>query len=297
MPIVELTSRVAYIPGGVNTGVVRGSGGRCVLIDAGLNETSGKKAIRAVQDELNGIVVAIITTHAHADHFGANSTVVQRTGARVFAPAIDEALMRYPILQAASLFAGADPPPSMRGGFLLAPSSPVDVVLGPGIAEIEGVPIEVVPLPGHSPNQVGILVDGVFFAADVVLPEAALDKYRVPYLFSVRAHLDSLTVCTDVACQAVMTGHGPMLEDLRPTRDANLALMHEVLGFVLECCSSASTAESVLAATLERFGASPKDAPGYYLLHPTIHAFLAYHSASGRLQQETRDGRSWWRAA
>ena len=111
MAVSELGDRVAAIPGGVNIGVLRGEGGRCVLIDTGLNETSAKKALKAVREELHGEVVAVITTHAHADHFGGNATVVKRTGARVFAPAFDEAILRYPLLQPALLFAGADPAP------------------------------------------------------------------------------------------------------------------------------------------------------------------------------------------
>ena len=69
-----------------------------------------RKALKTVREELGGEVVAILTTHAHADHFGGNAIVVKRTGAAVYAPAFDEAVLRYPLLQPALLFAGADPP-------------------------------------------------------------------------------------------------------------------------------------------------------------------------------------------
>jgi glyoxylase-like metal-dependent hydrolase (beta-lactamase superfamily II) len=150
-----LTERVGVIPGGVNLGMLRGEGGRCVLIDTGLNDTSGKKAIKAVRDELGGEVAAILTTHAHADHFGGNATVVKRTGAKVYAPAFDEAVLRYPLLQPMLLFAGADPPASMRGGFMLADASPVDQVIEGATLSVEGFAVEVISLAGHSPNQVG----------------------------------------------------------------------------------------------------------------------------------------------
>src|SRR5215211_1243930 len=119
-------------------GRARADDGRCVLIDTGLHETSAKKALKAVREELHGEVVAILTTHAHADHFGGNATVVKRTGARVHAPAFDEAILRYPLLQPALLFAGADPPPTMRGNFMLADPSPVDQVLYGNSLFIEG---------------------------------------------------------------------------------------------------------------------------------------------------------------
>ena len=107
MTLIALGPRAAVIPGGVNVGVLRAPDG-IVLVDTGLNDTNAKKALKTVREETGGEVVAILTTHAHADHFGGNATVVKRTGARVYAPAIDEAVLRYPILQPALLFGGAD---------------------------------------------------------------------------------------------------------------------------------------------------------------------------------------------
>src|SRR5215218_1888041 len=120
MAIDQLSDRVYVVPGGVNIGVIDAGDHRFLLVDSGLNDTSAKKALKSVKEELNGAVIAVLTTHAHADHFGGNATVVKRTGARVFAPEIDEAILRYPLLQPVFLFAGADPLDSLRNSFLLA---------------------------------------------------------------------------------------------------------------------------------------------------------------------------------
>jgi glyoxylase-like metal-dependent hydrolase (beta-lactamase superfamily II) len=294
--VVELAPRVAMVPGGVNVGVLRGENGRCVLIDTGLHETSAKKVLKAVRDELGGDVVAILTTHAHADHFGGNATVVKRTGAKVYAPSFDEAILRYPLLQPALLFAGADPPPTMRGGFMLAQASPVDVVLSGSRLEIEGFDVEIISLKGHSPNQVGYLVDGIFFCADIVLPESVLEKYRIPYLFSVGDHLASLESCVEVSATATVPGHGPLLDSLRSLRDMNRALVHDVVEKVLEFTSCAITAEALLTRLLRHYGAVVSDAPAYYLLHPTVYAFLSYLQSEGRVTHQVTDGESLWSA-
>jgi len=63
MAVEFLTDRVGYIPGAVNVGVVRAADDRYILIDAGLNDTSGKKAVKSIQ-ELGGTVAAIITIYA-----------------------------------------------------------------------------------------------------------------------------------------------------------------------------------------------------------------------------------------
>jgi glyoxylase-like metal-dependent hydrolase (beta-lactamase superfamily II) len=296
LAIIELSERVAVIPGGVNVGVIRGDGNRCILVDTGLHETSAKKVIKAVREDLGGDVTAILITHAHADHFGGNATVVKRTGAKVYAPAFDEAVLRYPLLQPALLFAGADPPPTMRGGFMLADASPVDVIVEGNEIEIEGVKIRIESLKGHSPNQFGYVLDGVFFCADVVLPESILDKYKIPYLFSLTDHLLSLERATEVECSSVVPGHGPLLESIRPVRDANRELTLNVIDRVLEFTSEPTRADEVLARLLRHFGATAADAPSFYVLQPTVYAFLAHLQREGKMENIVGDGESRWRA-
>ena len=295
--LVELGPRVAVIPGGVNLGLLRGEGGRLVLIDTGLNETSGKKALKAAREEAGGEVVAILTTHAHADHFGGNAAVVKRTGARVYAPAVDEAVLRYPLLQPTFLYGGADPLDTLRGGFLLADPSPVDEVVQPGPLTVEGIDLEVVPLNGHSPGQVGYLVDGVYFCADVVLPAAVLDKYKIPYLFSVTDHLAALDRARQTPCSVAVPGHGPTVESLDELIDLNRALVEEVAERVLALAAEPTTAEVILSGLLNHYGAAVADAPGFYLLQPTAFAFISHLHRAGRVRHEVRKGRSLWQAA
>lgn len=293
--IEELTSRVAVVPGGVNVGVLRGEGGRCVLVDTGLNDTSARKALKAVREELRGDVVAILTTHAHADHFGGNAWIVKRTGARVYAPALDEAWLRYPLLQPVCLFAGADPPASLRGGFLLAEPGPVDEVVNPGRLTVEGIDVEVVSLAGHSPNQAGYLVDGVFFCADVVLPAAVLEKYRIPYLFSVTAHLAALETAAAVACSVAVPGHGPRVTSLGELIALNRDRVIEVAGEILAfCADQPQTADTILSHLLRRFNAQVTDPASYYLLHPTVYAFLTHLERSGQVRHMIEGGHSLW---
>src|SRR5215218_6886204 len=294
MAVIELAEQVFVVPGGVNIGVLRADDGRCVLIDTGLHETSAKKALKAVREELHGEVVAILTTHAHADHFGGNATVVKRTGARVYAPAFDEAVLRYPLLQPTLLFAGADPPASMRGGFILADPSPVDHVIDGPTVSLEAFDVEVVPLAGHSPNQVGYLIDGIFFCADVVLPETVLQKYKIPYLYSVTDHLKALDVAEGVACTVAVPGHGPRQTSLDALCQLNRELVLEVAERVVEFARTPTTAEAILTRLLTAFGAEVSDAPAFYLLHPTVYAFLTHLEREGRIRHEMRDRQSLW---
>lgn len=294
--LIPLAERAWAVPGGVNVGVLANEAGQIVLVDTGLNDTSAKKALKAVREELGGEVVAILTTHAHADHFGGNATVVKRTGAAVHAPAFDEAVLRYPMLQPVFLYGGADPLDTLRGRFLLADASPVDVIIQPGTHEVAGISVEIVPLYGHSPGQLGYLVGDVFFCADVVLPASVLDKYRIPYLYSLTDHLAALEHARSIAHRVAMPGHGAILTnaDLNALIDQNTQLAHDVLAAALELTSTPRTAESVLQGLLQRFGAPVADAPSFYLLQPTALAFLSHLHREGLVAHEVRDGQSLW---
>jgi glyoxylase-like metal-dependent hydrolase (beta-lactamase superfamily II) len=294
--LIPLADRVWVLPGGVNIGVLGNDEGQMVLVDTGLNESSAKKALKVVREELGGEVVGVLTTHAHADHFGGNATIVKRTGAVVHAPKFDEAFLRYPLLQPASLFGGADPLDTLRGNFLLADASPVDTIVEPGVHEIVGIRVEAVPLYGHSPGQLGYLVGDVFFCADVVLPATVLDKYRIPYLFSLTEHLAALERARGTPHRVAVAGHGPILEDgqLELAINLNAALAERVATAILDLTTTPRFAESILEGILRRFDAPVADAPSFYLLQPTVFAFLSHLHRSGEIRHEIRDGRSLW---
>ena len=294
--LVPLADRAWVIPGGVNIGVLANDDQQIVLVDTGLNETSAKKALKVVREELGGEVVAVLTTHAHADHFGGNATVVRRTGAVVHAPVFDEAYLRYPLLQPALLFGGADPLDTLKSNFLLADPSPVDVLVKAGSHQVAGILVEAVPLYGHSPGQLGYVAAEVFFCADVVLPENVLDKYRIPYLFSLTDHLKALERARGVPHRVAVPGHGSVLEpgQLDALIDRNAALARRVADAILELTVEPKTVETILEGILRRFGAPVTDAPSFYLLQPTVFAFLSHLHREGEIAHEVRDGRSLW---
>jgi glyoxylase-like metal-dependent hydrolase (beta-lactamase superfamily II) len=293
--IQHLHGRAHVAPGGVNIGVLENDDGDAILIDTGLNDTSARKVLRELKAE-GRQVSSIITTHGHADHFGANAFVVKRTGARVYAPSWDETVLRYPLFQPLTLFAGADPPDSLRSPFLLATPSPVDVIYDAGPLVVDGIQMEAISLAGHSGNQMGILVDDVFFCADVVLPDRVIERYRMPYLYSVRDHLPSLERATRIGHLMAVPGHGPVLDSVVDLVNENRDLVLDVAERIIRIAREPLMAEEILAVLLGELGSDPSDASSYYLLHPTIFAYLSYLESEGRLQHSVRSCRSLWQA-
>jgi glyoxylase-like metal-dependent hydrolase (beta-lactamase superfamily II) len=294
---IGLTDTVGYVPGGTNIGVIRHAGNEVTLIDSGLNDSIARKVLRAVRGELDSIVVAIINTHGHADHFGANAFVQKRTGCEIWAPATEAAVIENPLLQPALLFGGASPVDALRTRFLLAEPSTVTGTLGHGEQVFQGTAIEVVPLPGHSPNQVGYLVDGIFFCADMVFPEYAIEKYRIPYLYSLTEHIDSLELARSILADKVVPGHGDIRGSIESLADLNLTVIDQTIAALLECMSEPFTGDDLAARVFRHLDVPVADPQAYYLLRPTISAYLAHMERTGLIHLEVVDGSALWRRA
>lgn len=280
----QLSRCVYVLEGGSNIGVVIADDGRAVLIDSGLNDTPARKALRFVRDELGTEVSAIINTHGHADHFGGNAWLVKRTGAKVFAPNLDEMTLRHPLMQPIMLYGGADSADALRTSFLVAEASPVDGIVEVGKGTYGGIEIEAIGLPGHSMNQLGYLIDGVFFCADVVFPGATLQKYPIPYLYGLTEHLESLRRAKDVECDYVVPGHGPVLESIDALVQTNLDAINRVIETIIEVIDRPMMADEICLELFQRMNLTMPDPQAYYLLRPTVQAYLAHLERIGEIQ-------------
>ncbi len=130
----------------------------------------------------------------------------------------------------------------------------------------------------------------------MVLPTAVLEKYKIPYLFSVTDHLRALERAAATPCAVAVPGHGPIVESLTELVALNRGLVEEVAERVVTLAAAPTTAEAILAGLLTGYGAAVGDAPGFYLLQPTAFAFLAHLHRQGRLRHEVGGGRSTWTA-
>lgn len=292
----SLTDRAGVFTGGVNVGVVHGLDNHVVLVDTGANEGNARKLVKHLREEMHVDVSAILITHGHADHFGGNAFVVKRTGAAVYAPDFEESVLRHPELQPIFMYGGASPPVALRERFVLAHASPVDHVVMPGTFRIDDIDIDVIPLPGHSPNQVGYLIDGVFFCADVVFPQDAISKYRIPYLFDLGDHLESMDVARRIDARWFVPGHGPIEKSLRDLHHINTDIVEETLAVTLSALSEALGLEQLVAAVFDKMQVPIANEISYYLLRPTIGAYLTYLGGQGKVESSISGRSVVWQA-
>jgi len=157
------------------------------LIDPGPALPEHLDAISEELDERGGLG-AVLLTHDHPDHAQAVTEIVRR-----FSPVP---------LAAASAFVGG---PTDEG------TCPASALLADGD---HCGPFEVVATPGHAPDHLVFVVDGVAFTGDAVLGEGSV--FIAGQLAGYLAGLERLRA---LGLELIAPGHGPVVDD----PDAKLA--------------------------------------------------------------------------
>lgn len=290
---VELSARVQLLPGGVNCALVIGEDRQAVVVDSGQDRDAGRDLRRACE-RLGVTPVAIVTTHAHADHFGGNAYLLRQfPELRVYAPEIERSLMADPYLEPVYLFHGARPPAELTSKWLQAEASPVHEGLEPGPLELAGVRFEVIDTSGHAHRQRALLVDGVLLAADAVFGPEVLRKYPLPFGQDVAAQRRAMEVVGGSGAALVVPGHGAPNRDAAELAAENLRVLDAAAEAVLAACDGVGL-EGVLARTCRTLGIAIADLPRYHLNLCTVAAHLTRWREQGRVEARLDDGALRW---
>ena len=283
--------------GAVNSGLVETANG-LLAVDTGLDRGAGNRIARAA-DELGRPLVAILNTHAHADHHGGNAQLVRRLGVPVYAPAVEEAVIREPRYEPVYLFGGAAPVSSLVNRFLQAEPSPVDHVFRAGeTVTIDGRPLDVVDLAGHSLAQVGVRAGGVLFAADGFFGREPLEKHGVPYLVDASRWMETLRALGAMDAAWMVPGHGEPLDDPRETLALNLEVLGRAAAWLLDRLARGPAGTGDLLAELAAaMGMRIADPTSYVLNRATLLGFLSSFEREGRVRVVIEGGRWVWMAA
>lgn len=250
MQLTQLQENVWVIQGGANIGVIAHEGS-CLIIDSGMDKDVGRDILKQVQ-KLGLVPNALVVTHAHADHFGGAHYLVRQTGLKVYATRVEASVMAGPILEPLYLFSGAQPPRELQHKFLLAKPCLTDVVLTGTEQSIEGIPVQILPLPGHSIEQVGLIYGETLFAGDAFLVPDILDKHGIPFYTDIQTGLASLDrLIARLDSSAAPEVGSSTLEQVDVPKGAVQAFKHIVAGHG-EIYTSSEQAKRVIQYTAQR---------------------------------------------
>lgn len=286
--LIQVTDRSYYIQCPAKIGLVRLEGDQVCLIDSGSDKDAGRK-VRQILDANGWRLAAIYVTHSNADHIGGCQYLQKQTGCRIFAPGIEQAFTRYPVLEPAFLYGGY-PFRELRHKFLMAKESPAEELVPASLPE----GFTVIPLPGHFFDMVGFRTpDDVVYLADCLSSRETLDKYQIGFLYDVAAYLDTLEKVKGLSARLFVPAHAEAAEDIAALADYNIAKVRQVAERILDLCREPLSFETILQRLFTGCGLT-MDFQQYVLVGSTVRSYLSWLKDTGSLDARFEDDRLLW---
>ena len=209
--LIQLTERTYYIKSPTNIGLFRLDEKNVCLIDSGNDKDAGRR-IRQGNRYLQG-----------------------QTGCRIYAPGIDCAFTRHPVLEPSFLYGGY-PPKDLRHKFLLAQESDAAELTADKLPE----GFASIPLPGHFFDMVGFRTpDDVVFLADCLSSREILDKYQIGFIYDVAGYLKTLEQVQTMTAKVFVPAHTEVTEDIADLAQYNIRKVHEIAERIVDLCPAA----------------------------------------------------------
>ena len=288
--LIQATDKTYYIQSPAKIGLVKLNEEEVCLIDSGNDKDAGRK-VRQLLDKNGWKLKAIYNTHSNADHIGGNKYLQAQTGCRVYAPGIECAFTKYPILEPAFLYGGY-PCKDLRHKFLLAQESNAEPLTAESLPE----GFELIKLPGHFFDMAGFRTpDDVVFLADCLSSRETLDKYQIGFIYDVAAYLETLEKVKKLKARMFIPAHAEATEDISELAQYNIDKVHEIAEHIMEICHDLICFEDILQKLFTGYGLA-MNFEQYVLVGSTVRSYLSWLRDSGRMDVEFADNRLLWKA-
>lgn len=286
--LAQAGERTHYVNCPSRVGIYRLNERDVCLIDSGNDKEAARRILKSL-NERDWSVHTIVNTHSHADHIGGNAFLQERTGCGIFAPDVDAALAKYPIIKPSFLYGGR-PFKKLRGKFLFAAPSNVKQLTSTDLPG--GIRSE--RLDGHSFSQIALCTpDDVWFIGDALASETVLKKYHVPFLYDVERYLASLDKLETLEGKFFIPSHADPLEDVHALAEINRRKIFDIEGQIESICRMPQPFDEILKGIFDTY-CLEMNVEQYVLVGSTIRSFLSYLLDAGRLDIRTEENRLLW---
>ena len=277
-----------YIESPAKIGLIRTCENEVCLIDSGNDKDAGRK-VRQLLDANGWRLTAIYNTHSNADHIGGNQYLQKQTGCKVYAPGIDCAFTRYPVLESSFLYGGF-PCRDLRHKFLMAQESDAQELTQESLPD----GFEIIPLPGHFFDMVGFRTpDDVVYLADCLSSRETLEKYQIGFIYNVAAYLKTLEAVKTMQAAMFIPAHAAACEEISDLAQYNIDKVLEIAEKIVSLCDAPLCFEDVLKQLFDAYDLS-MNFEQYVLVGSTVRSYLAWLKDTGRLNCLFDQNRMLW---
>ena len=286
--LIRVSERDYYIQSPAKIGLVRLNDRDVCLIDSGNDKDAGKK-VRQILDANGWKLTAIYNTHSNADHIGGNKYLQAQTGCRVYAPGIECAFTRWPVLEPSFLYGGF-PCRDLRHKFLMAQESDAEELTQDVLPE----GFQLIPLPGHFFDMVGFrTADDVIYLADCLSSRETLDKYQIGFIYDVAAYLNTLETVKTMRAKLFIPAHAAASEEIAGLAQYNIDKVMLIADRILGICGQPLCFEAILQKLFDIYGLN-MNFEQYVLVDSTVRSYLAWLKDTGRLNSTFENNMLLW---
>jgi len=289
--LIQVSENNFYIQSPAKIGLVKLGEKDVCLIDSGSDKEAGRK-VRQVLDVKGWHLTAIYNTHSNADHIGGNQYLQKQTGCKIYAPGIDCAFTRFPILETSFLYGGY-PPKDLRHKFLLAQESDARELTKEALPE----GFEIIPLPGHFFDMVGFRTDdNVVYLADCLSSRETLDKYQIGFIYDVEAYLRTLEAVKSMEAKMYVPAHAAATDNIAELAQYNIDKVLEIAEKIINICAEPLCFEAILQRLFTEY-ALDMNFEQYVLVGSTVRSYLAWLKDTGRVKVIFENNMFLWQRA
>lgn len=286
--LIQVSDISYYIQSPAKIGLVKLNDTDVCLIDSGNDKDAGRK-VRQILDSNNWKLTAIYNTHSNADHIGGNKYLQGQTGCKIYAPGIECAFTKHPILEPSFLYGGY-PCKDLRHKFLLAQESNAEYLT----KEVLPEGFETIDLPGHFFDMVGFRTpDNVIYLADCLSSKETLDKYRIGFIYDVAAYIKTLEMVKTLEAKIFIPAHAEVTEDITELAQYNIDKVEEIAEKIVTICSEPISFEKILQKLFTEYGLT-MNFEQHVLVGSTVRSYLSWLKDIGRINAKFEDNMLLW---
>ncbi len=223
---------------------------RVVLLDSGLDTDPQRSELISLLEPYE--VVAVISTHAHPDHVGANQYYQQR-GAKIYMPHFE-----------AGCLESAD---NLKAWYNLFCSTEIEKLFSHILFDADfklekdrtSVTIEerefgVIHAPGHTMDQICIMTpDNVLYLADALLSERECKLAKLPYSFLIRRDKTTREKLKSTGAEGYILAHGGYVSDISELIAMNEKCFEDCAKRIYDLIDRPMTLEEILEKVIIEF--------------------------------------------